>query len=201
MPAAFASWSAELRAFGSFGLKTIALTPAAIRFRMSEAWPAASVLRCFTMSSETWPDAVGLRLGRADLLLAEAVADALAVRVPDLVHRRRCGRRGCRCGRRGCRCGRLDGRCGRGRGGGRRGRGRGAAGAGPDDDRDRGQCGHAPGKTGSLHETGLLHPPTGRSHLERRPSRVAASLSHDRRTTHLLVVRSHGRAAAHAPGS
>ena len=62
IPAAFASWSAGLRAFASFGLKMIALTPAAIRSRMSEAWPAASVLRCFVTSSETWPDALACAL-------------------------------------------------------------------------------------------------------------------------------------------
>jgi hypothetical protein len=45
IPAAFASARAGLSAVGSFGLKTIALTPAAIRLRMSESWPAASVLR------------------------------------------------------------------------------------------------------------------------------------------------------------
>jgi hypothetical protein len=49
MPAAFASASAGLSAAGSFGLKTIASTPAAIRSRMSAAWPAASVLRCLTI--------------------------------------------------------------------------------------------------------------------------------------------------------
>jgi hypothetical protein len=62
IPAAFASWSAVLSAAASFGLKTMALTPAAIRFRMSEAWPAASVLRCRTTSSETWPDALACAL-------------------------------------------------------------------------------------------------------------------------------------------
>ena len=57
MPCAWASARAGLSASGSFGLKTIACTPAAMRSRMSEAWPAASVLRCFTIRSETWPDA------------------------------------------------------------------------------------------------------------------------------------------------
>ncbi len=57
MPAAFASARAGLRAAGSFGLKTIASTPLAIRSRMSESWPAASVLRWIVVSSDTWPDA------------------------------------------------------------------------------------------------------------------------------------------------
>jgi len=57
IPAALASWSAGFSAAGSFGLKTIASTPAAMRSRMSEACPAASVLRCLTMRLEGWPPA------------------------------------------------------------------------------------------------------------------------------------------------
>jgi len=57
MPAAFASARAGFRAFASFGLKTIALTPFAIRSRMSESWPAASVFREVVVSWDTWPDA------------------------------------------------------------------------------------------------------------------------------------------------
>src|SRR5450759_5141219 len=81
---------------------------------------------------------LGLRLGGADLLLAEAVAHAAAVRVADRIGLGRCRRRGCRCRRR---CGRRRGRRCRRRCGRRRGRGRGAAGARSDDDRDRGQRG------------------------------------------------------------
>src|ERR1035437_5889684 len=55
IPAACASARAGLRALGSFGLKTIALTPLAIRSRMSESWPAASVLRLVTVIWETVP--------------------------------------------------------------------------------------------------------------------------------------------------
>src|SRR6266542_1692931 len=55
MPAVFASWRAGLRAFESFGLKTIGS-------RMSESWPAASVLRWIVVSSETWPDAAACAL-------------------------------------------------------------------------------------------------------------------------------------------
>src|SRR5205807_3493398 len=57
IPAAWASARAGLRAFGSLGLNTIALTPFAIRLRMSASWPAASVLRWITVRLETSPDA------------------------------------------------------------------------------------------------------------------------------------------------
>src|SRR5512144_3264048 len=62
MPAAFASARAGLSASGSFGLNTMALTPFAMRSRMSDSWPAASVLRWMVVSSETWPEALAWAL-------------------------------------------------------------------------------------------------------------------------------------------
>ena len=93
MPAAFASSRAGLSASGSFGLNTIASTSAAIRSRMSCSWPAASVLRWIGGQLGDLAGGQRLGLGRADLLLAEAVADAATVRVADLVLRRRARRR------------------------------------------------------------------------------------------------------------
>ncbi len=55
MPAALASASAGFSASGSFGLNTMALTPAAIRSRMSELPSAASLFRWMTFSAATLP--------------------------------------------------------------------------------------------------------------------------------------------------
>ena len=137
IPAALASSRAGLRADGSFGLKTIASTPAAMRSRMSWSCPAASVLRWIVVELRDLARRQGLGLRRADLLLAEAVADAAAVRVADLVlrgglARRLAGRRARGLAGRGAR-GRRRGR------GDRRGRGGTAARARADDDRDRGR--------------------------------------------------------------
>ena len=84
-----ASSRAGLRPSGLFGLKTIASTPAAIRSRMSWSWPAASVLRWMVGELGDLARRKRLGLGGADLLLAEAVADAAAVRVADRVRHRR----------------------------------------------------------------------------------------------------------------
>ena len=88
MPAACASSSAGFSADGSFGLKTIASTPCEIRSRRSASWPAASVFRWMTVIVRHLAGGERLGLGRADLLLAEAVADAVAVRIADRVHLR-----------------------------------------------------------------------------------------------------------------
>ena len=86
MPAALASSRAGLSASGSFGLKTIASTPFAIRSRMSgELAGGVRVAMDRRELARPGPTTSASRLGGADLLLAEAVADAAAVRVPDRV--------------------------------------------------------------------------------------------------------------------
>src|SRR6266436_2822943 len=55
MPAAIASAIAGFRASGPAGLMMIALTPWAIRVRMSESWPGASVSRWMIVTFETLP--------------------------------------------------------------------------------------------------------------------------------------------------
>ena len=119
MPAAFASSSAGFRPSGSFGLKMIASTSLAIRSRMLLEL-AGRVRRSWwiTVSSDDLARDERLGLGRAELLLAEAVADAAGVRVADRVllgrrqtatrprcsdagRRRRRARRRAGCGRRG----------------------------------------------------------------------------------------------------
>src|SRR6476469_6779739 len=55
MPAAMASAIAGFRASGPAGLMMIALTFWAIRFRMSDSWPGASVSRWMIVTFETLP--------------------------------------------------------------------------------------------------------------------------------------------------
>src|SRR5258708_5523054 len=55
MPAAIASAIAGLRASGPAGLMMIALTPWAIRVRMSDSWPGASVSRWMIVTFVTLP--------------------------------------------------------------------------------------------------------------------------------------------------
>ena len=56
MPAAIASAMAGFSASGPDGLMMIALTPWAIRVRMSDSWPGASVSRWMIVTFETLPD-------------------------------------------------------------------------------------------------------------------------------------------------
>src|SRR6476469_2462009 len=68
MPALMASAMAGLSASGLFGLTTIALTFAAIRFRMSVSWPAAYKSCWIALTFVTSPDAAAWDLAeqRAD---------------------------------------------------------------------------------------------------------------------------------------
>src|SRR3954447_24074482 len=68
MPALIASAMAGFSASGLFGLTMIAFTLAAIRFRMSVSWPAASTSWWIALTVETLPDdaASALTEQRAD---------------------------------------------------------------------------------------------------------------------------------------
>ena len=93
MPGRLRLVEGRIERLGVDGLKTIASTSSAIRVRMSASWPCGIGVPVDHVPDSTCPEASACGLGGAELLLAEAVADAAAgSRTRSCTSRRRRGR-------------------------------------------------------------------------------------------------------------